>query len=174
MEVDVLAEAIEDTINIPIGLRWKQISMGNRERLPTNQQVKALHIEVASENRSIAQKALLATYGRRNTGAYPNGIRLRFTLPLHSANNLNAKTKLERLRARQQVWLKTYDTGFSWEITQLDHPVGNNYPHFEKPYSPSFQRQTLPSHSFTILIDRTIKRLEFVSSFCPNSPTKPE
>ena len=128
MEADVLAQAIEDTINIKIGLRWKQVNMGSKERLPLEQQVKALHIEVASENRTIAQKALLATYGRRNTGAYPNGIRLRFVLPLHTAHNLNAKTKLERLRARQQVWSKTYEKGFSWEITQLDHPVGKNLP----------------------------------------------
>ena len=128
METDVLAQAIEDTINMKIGLRWKQISAGSRERLPIEQQVKALHIEVASENRQLAQKALLATYGRRNTGAYPNDIRMRFALPLHTAHNLNTKTKLERLRARQQVWLKTYDKGFSWEITQLDHPVGKKLP----------------------------------------------
>ena len=128
METDVLAQAIEDVINIPIGLRWKQISMGNRERIRLDQQVKALHIEVASENRTAAQKALLATYGRRNTGAYPNGIRMRFALPLHTAHNLNTKTKLERLRARQQLWTKTYEKGFSWEITQLDYPVGKNLP----------------------------------------------
>ena len=96
MEADVLAQAIEETINIQVGLRWKQIQMGSREKLPVEQQVKALHIEVASENRTVAQKALLATYGRRNTGAYPNGIRLRFALPLHTAHNLNAKAKLER------------------------------------------------------------------------------
>ena len=88
METDVLAQAIEDVINIPIGLRWKQINMGAQERLPFDQQVKALHIEVVSENRSVAQKALLATYGRKNTDAYPNGIRMRFALPLHTAHNL--------------------------------------------------------------------------------------
>ena len=116
METDVLAQATEDTINIPIGLRWKQISMGNRKKLHSDQQVKALHIEVATENRSVAQKALLATYGRRNTGAYPNGIRLRFALPLHTAHNLNAKAKLERLRARHQVWSKSYEKAFSWKL----------------------------------------------------------
>ena len=128
MEPSVLAQAIESTINMPVGLRWKQISTGTRERLRPDQQVKALHVEVALENRILAQKALLAIYGRKNSGQFPNGIRLRFSLPIHAAHNLPSKAKLERLRARQQVWINTYEKGFSWEISQLDHPIGNNLP----------------------------------------------
>ena len=70
MEPAVLAQAIEKEIKIHVGLRWKQISTGSRERLPPDQQVKALHVEVASENRMVAQKALLAVYGRHNSGNY--------------------------------------------------------------------------------------------------------
>ena len=128
MEASALAQAIESTINIPVGLRWKQVSNGSRERLPPELQVKALHVEVASENRVIAQKALLAVYGKKNTGQYPNGVRLRFALLIHSAHNLHSKAKLESLRARQQLWLTKYETGFSWEINQLDHPIGKNLP----------------------------------------------
>ena len=128
MEAPALAQAIEATIKIPIGLRWKQISNGSKERLPPDQQVKALHVEVALENRVVAQKALLAVYGRKNSGTYPNGIQMRFALPIHAAHNLNAKAKLERLRSRQQVWEKKYEKGFSWEITQLDHAIGKNLP----------------------------------------------
>ena len=128
MEAAVLAQAIESTINIKIGLRWKQVSTGSRERLPQQQQVKALHVEVATENRSVAQKALLSVYGRKNKGQFPNGIRLRFSLPIHSAHNLNTKAKLERLRARQQSWLSIYDKGYSWEISQLDHPINKKGP----------------------------------------------
>ena len=109
-----------------VGLRWKQVSTGSRDKLPANQQVKALHVEVALENRVAAQKALLAEYGRKNSGKYPNGIRMRFSLLTHAAHNLNAKAKLERLRARQQVWTNKYEKGFSWEITQLDHPITKN------------------------------------------------
>ena len=132
METDVLAQAIEDTINIPIGLRWKQISMGIRGKVSLDQQVKVLHIEVASENRSIAQKAILDTYGRQNIGEYPNSIQMSFALPLHTAHNLNAKAKQDRLRARQQVWLNTYEKKVTWEITQLDHPVGRKLPTLRK------------------------------------------
>ena len=128
MEAQVLAHAIEKMIQMPVGLRWKQVSNGSREKLPADQQVKALHVEVALENRVPAQKALLAVYGRKNSGKYPNGIRMRFSLPMHAAHNLNAKAKLERLRARQQVWTTKYEKGFSWEITQLDHPTQKNSP----------------------------------------------
>ena len=154
MEMDVLTQAIEDVINIPIGLRWKQINMGNRERVPLDQQVKALHIEVAAENRTAAQKALLATYGRKNTGAYPNGVRMRFALPLHTAHNLNAKTKLERLRARQQLWSKTYEKGFSWEITQLDYPVGKKLPTLRQTLL-SIMSKTKPAFPLFHSIDRS-------------------
>lgn len=128
--------------------------MGKREKVPLEQQVKALHIEVASENRMIAQKALLATYGRRNTGAYPNGVRLRFALPLHTAHNLNAKSKLERLRSRQQVWLNTYEKGFSWEITQLDHPVGKKLPTLRQSLL-SIMSKTNPAFPLFHSIDRS-------------------
>ena len=128
MEAKVLAQAIEATIKIPVGLRWKQISTGSKERLPPDLQVKALHVEVALENRTAAQKALLAVYGKSNSGNYPNGVRLRFSLLIHAAHNLNTKAKLEWLRARQQTWLKKYEKGFSWEINQLDHKIGKNLP----------------------------------------------
>ena len=154
MEADVLAQAIEDVINIKVGLRWKQIITGSREKLSVDQQVKALHIEVASENRLAAQKALLATYGRRNTGVYPNGVRLRFALPLHTAHNLNAKSKLERLRARQQVWSKTYEKGFSWEIAQLDHPVGKRKPTLRQSLL-SIMSKTKPALPLFHSIDRS-------------------
>ena len=120
MEADALSAAISDFIKIEVGLRWKMISLGTRERIPAEQQVRALHVEVAVENRMVAQKALLAVYGRQNTGSYPNGIRLRFALPLGAAYNLNTKAKLEKLRSRQQLWNQTYKKGQSWEITQLD------------------------------------------------------
>ena len=120
METEALSLAISNTIKIEIGLRWKMISIGSRERIPLEQQVRALHIEVSIENRMAAQKALLAVYGRKNTGIYPNGVRLRFALPIASAFNLHTKAKLEHLRSRQQLWSQTYKKGQSWEITELD------------------------------------------------------
>ena len=120
MDTEALSAAISDAIKIEIGLRWKMISLGTRDRIPPEQQVRALHVEVSVENRMVAQRALLAVYGRKNTGAYPNGVRLRFALPITSAYNLNTKAKLERLRSRQQLWSQTYKKGQSWEITQLD------------------------------------------------------
>ena len=126
MEADSLAAAISQHIKIEIGLRWKMISLGTRNKIPPEQQVRALHIEVAVENRLAAQKALLAVYGRKNTGSYPNGIRLRFALPIGAAYNLNTKAKLEKLRSRQQLWSTTYKKGQTWEITQLDFQLSDS------------------------------------------------
>ena len=120
MEAESLASAISNHIQIEIGLRWKMISLGTRNKIPVEQQVRALHIEVSVENRLAAQKALLAVYGRHNSGTYPNGIRLKFALPIGAAYNLNTRAKLEKLRFRQQLWSQTYQKGQTWEITQLD------------------------------------------------------
>ena len=157
METSVLAQAIESTINMSIGLRWKQISQGTKNRLPPDQQVKALHVEVSLENRVAAQKALLAVYGRKNSGHYPNGIHLRFSLPIHAAHNLNSKAKLERLRARQQVWVKTYEKGFSWEISQLDHPIGKNLPTLRQALL-KLMSTTIPSFPLFHSVDRSTYR----------------
>ena len=126
MEAEALSAAISKVIQIEVGLRWKMINLGTRERIPPEQQVRALHIEVAVEDRLAAQRALLAVYGRKNSGQYPNGIRLRFALPIGAAYNLNTKAKLEKLRSRQQVWSQTYKKGQSWEITQLDFHLTNS------------------------------------------------
>ena len=125
MEAESLAAAISQHIKIDIGLRWKMISMGTRNQIPAEQQVRALHIEVAVENRLAAQKALLAVYDRKTTGSYPNGIRLRFALPIGAAYNLNTKAKLEKLRFRQQLWSTTYMKSQTWEITQLDFQLSD-------------------------------------------------
>ena len=126
METEALSAAISNTIQMEVGLRWKMISLGTREKIPQEQQVRALHVEVSIENRLAAQRALLAVYGRKNAGTYPNGIRLRLALPIASAYNLNTKAKLERLRSRQQLWNQTYKKGQSWEITQLDYKLNAN------------------------------------------------
>ena len=157
MEAPVLAQAIEETINMSVGLRWKQVSTGSREKLPPDQQVKALHVEVALENRVAAQRALLAVYGRKTRGQYPNGIRLRFSLPIHAAHNLNAKAKLERLRARQQVWTNTYEKGFSWEITQLDHPISKHAPSLRQALL-SLMSATNPKFPLFHSVDRSTYR----------------
>ena len=157
MEAQVLAQAIEATIKMPVGLRWKQISTGSKERLPPDLQVKALHVEVALENRVAAQKALLAVYGRSNSGNYPNGVRLRFSLLIHAAHNLNSKAKLERLRARQQTWLQKYEKGFSLEINQLDHPIGHNLPSLRIALV-SLMSKTDPSFPIFHSVDRSTYR----------------
>ena len=50
---------------------------------------------IASENSVIAQKAMFAIYGGKNSGNYPNGVCMRFSLLIHAAYNMNSKAKLE-------------------------------------------------------------------------------
>mmetsp|Transcript_18174 Transcript_18174/g.25679 ORF Transcript_18174/g.25679 Transcript_18174/m.25679 type:complete len:158 (-) Transcript_18174:235-708(-) len=117
MEAYVLAEAISTAIGIQVGLCWKMISTGTRGKIPQEQQVRALHVEVDSSYQMLAQKALLSTYGKQNSGNYPNGVHLRFVLPISAAYNTHTRSKLEWLKARQQLWSKSYKTTTSWEIT---------------------------------------------------------
>ena len=150
MEAEALAAVISKHIQIEIGLHWKTISLGKRDKIPVEQQVRALHIEVAVQNRLAAQKALLAVYGRKSSGTYPNGIRLRFALPIGAAYNLNTRAKLEKLRSRQQLWSQTYKKGQTWKITQLDFYLSDtsNTKASTNPNS-MYHRQKVSSLSFS-------------------------
>ena len=117
----------------------------------------ALHIEVALDNSVVAKKALLSVYGRKNSGQYPNGVRMRISFLIYAAHNLYSKGKLERLRTRQQVWIRKNEKGFSWESSQLDHPIGKKFPTLQKALLKSMSSSD-PTFSVFHSVDRSAYR----------------
>lgn len=129
-EPGALADEISDMIGIQVGLRWKVISTGKRGKIPDNKKVFALVVEVDKREKYSAQQALIKFFGRKikETHEYPNGIRMRFVKNKSDALNTVEAAKLDRLRERQKVFLKSIQTCETEDIVQLDYSPTDGEP----------------------------------------------
>jgi hypothetical protein len=109
MDAGALADEIEDHIGAPVGLRWRTIDIGIKGKIPENQRVNALHVEVEKKNKTKIMKKLFELYPRKmvQTHLYPNGIKMRFSKNKSDAINIPEKRKIDKLRARQEKFYKT-------------------------------------------------------------------
>lgn len=122
MDAGALVDEIEDLIGLKIGLRWKIIDVGAKGKLPESQRIRALNVEVNARNRWDAQRSMIHHFGRNmQPKDYPNGIRLRFVKNKKDGINSIEKSKIEKLRARQQSFLSNIQSTSTWDIIQLDY-----------------------------------------------------
>jgi hypothetical protein len=124
MDAGALADEISEHIGIPVGLRWRAIDIGIKGKIPDNQKVNALHVEVDKKNKMKAMKKLFELYPRTlvSTHLYPNGIKMRFVKNKSDAINIPEKRKIDKLRARQEKFSKTVRKIENWDIMMLDTP----------------------------------------------------
>ena len=123
MDAGALADEITDTIGTNLGLRWKTISTGQKGKIPQNQKVFALIVEVDKMKKGSAQERLTREFGRkiRLTEDYPNGVRLRFIKTRKDAANIKEAAKHDRLKRRQKRFLESIETAETQDIVQLDY-----------------------------------------------------
>ena len=123
MDASAMADEIADLVGVTVGLRWKVIDIGVKGKIPDSQKVHALIVEVETCYRWEAQQQLTQYFGRsrKDICEYPNGVRVRFVKNRKDALNSTEKGKLDRLRARQQLFLSTIQTHETWDILQLDY-----------------------------------------------------
>jgi hypothetical protein len=124
MDAGALADEISDQIGMPVGLRWRAIDIGIKGKIPDQQKVNALHVEVDKKSKMKAMKKLFELYPRTmvNTHSYPNGIKMRFVKNKSDAINIPEKRKIDKLRARQEKFSKTVRKIENWDIMMLDTP----------------------------------------------------
>jgi len=125
MDIEVLRGEITLRIgSIPVGLRWKMISLGTQGSVPKDQQVKALHLYVDELDATVAKPRLMEVYTSKPEPGhfFPLQIRMRLVPEIDSILNTKGRSNAERLRACQNTWnaeklayIKT------WEIELLDH-----------------------------------------------------
>ena len=130
MDAGALADEIMEAINIPIGLRWKNINSGTRNT-STQNQTKALIVEVSNKHRWQCMTKLLRLYSRsmKSANSYPNGIRLRFVKLKKDCLNKAEKDKMDKLKQRQKAFLEAIQSSPCYEIIQLDYsPSSSNQP----------------------------------------------
>ena len=121
--------AIATGVDIPIGLRWRIIQLDQPGRVPDDEAVKALHIDVAREHRTLAKKALEDIYSSKQT-KWPIHIRMRAVPLLKDVMNSQVKKDIHRLIGRQASF-NDEDLGkkkiSSWEIKELDFENQDDY-----------------------------------------------
>ncbi len=110
--------------SIPVGLRWKMISMGAQGSVPKEQQVKALHLYIDVLDVNLAKPQLMALYTSKPSPGhiFPLQIRMRLILEIDTILNTKGRANAEPLRACQNTWLAEKLACIkTWEIELLDH-----------------------------------------------------
>jgi hypothetical protein len=123
MDAALLKDAIYKKNGVHVGLRWRMISTGKSGKLPLDQQIRALHLEVDAEDRDGAD--LIRLMYAHNAHTFPLGIHLRRVPEIDNANVFSMATATQ-LRARQADFVANIRTATTWEIMALDHPDPNN------------------------------------------------
>lgn len=123
IDAGALADEIYDMTGVELGLRWKQIDTGQREKVPASQQIKALVVEVEKTKKIDYMRKLQRLLGstKKLTNAYPNGIRLRYVKNLADAYTVTEKAKIHKLRNRQKLFTRDVLTATSYDVIQLDY-----------------------------------------------------
>jgi hypothetical protein len=121
MDLASLTETLSEILGTPVGLRFRMISLGTAGKVPEDNIVKAIHVEVNRKHASSARRKLQEIYGTSQS-TFPNGIRLRLVPTLNSPDlNKITRSKVERLRERQAGFTKNIKPLRTWEISQLDY-----------------------------------------------------
>ena len=130
MDKAALSEDISVKIGTDVALRFKVISLGRRGSIPDEQRVQALHVEVNRDKKQSAWQKLRELYGSKPKPPYeyPNCTRMRLVPEIEAVLNKTARGKIERLRAKQQQFLKAICKVTSWDIMALDHQTKRTTP----------------------------------------------
>jgi hypothetical protein len=100
---EVLAEALTQTIGVPIGLQWRMITTGQAiDKIPEEQKVQALHFEVEDEDVDYAKRVLGELYHHSRCSGFPLGICMRFMPIFSRVPNTTGRTELLKVIGYQQ------------------------------------------------------------------------
>jgi hypothetical protein len=137
----LLGAAIEVKTGVAVSIRWRMISTGQRGQIPVNEQVKALHLEVAWKdyNKSVSRlqsvkalhlevawkdynksvSRLQSVYKSNNSNDLPLGIKLCIIPEMNQLTNTTTRRKAERLR--QAAFTMKIEGQTSREVSNLDY-----------------------------------------------------
>jgi hypothetical protein len=122
IDVGSLSDSIYETLKFEVGLRWMDIRLSNKGTKSKARPVKAIHVEVEKSKSRKITEALMRIYGRsfESINNFPLGIRLRFCKTIDNAAYMTERTKLIKLRGRQQQLVDETTRTTSAGILDLD------------------------------------------------------
>ena len=176
MDAGALADEISDILGMQIGLSWKVIDMGVRGKIPASQKVMALTVEVSTELKWDSQRKFLRFFGRKpkDTKEYPNGIRLRFVKNKRDALTSPEKSRIDRLRQRQQKFTTSVQRTQTWNITQLDYADPTTNDPTLRQMIMDIKSRHFPEIPLFHCIDLNWQGDGYTIQFCPNMKEEAE
>jgi len=109
--------------DIPVGLRWKMITLGTQGKIPKENQVCALHVYVDKLDVHTVKPWLLEVYmGNASMNHnFPLHICMHLIPEIDSVLNTQGRRKINKLHACQATWITSkLMTLKTWEIEFLD------------------------------------------------------
>ena len=96
-----------------------------KEKVPMEDLVKAIHIEVASHQLATAE-ATIRNFYSASSDKFPGGIRMRLVPEYNGYLNMKSKGKIKHMAAKQLAWINNVRTARTWEIMSMDHRAKEN------------------------------------------------
>ena len=130
MDLDILRDTIESTIQYKVGLKYKPITGASTKS--QSKPIRAIHVDVDVLYFSKALRALSDTYGKSNSG-FDDGRKMRFFASLYNAKSAETKGNIRRGIERQQFFENNVRRDYFSDILYLDViPRGSTLPSMRK------------------------------------------
>ena len=121
IDLDHLKHEIFHQTQITVGLRYRVVKTGEyrKQKVPMEDMVRAIHIEVASHELAEAERQIRDAYAA-DSQDFPGDIRMRLVPEYSGYLNMKSKEKIKHLAAKQHAWINNIRTARTWEIMSLD------------------------------------------------------
>jgi len=116
-------EILQFIDDIPVGLRWKMVSLGTQGKIALENIVQALHVYVDEMDVQAAKPRLTPLYAGNASvdHQFPLHIQMRLVPKIDSVLNTQGWHKIDKLRTCQATWIMTKLVLLkTWEIEFLD------------------------------------------------------
>jgi hypothetical protein len=131
LEPEYMKSVVEEAVNnhkkacklrqkLELGFCWRVIPMGKQGQIKAEDQVRALHIECATEQFQVA-KAILSEIYFADAVGFPGRLKLWLVPDIYRVANPATRAKVLHLHARQATFLSKVLSMTSYEIALLDH-----------------------------------------------------
>lgn len=162
-----LQKEIELRTDLEVGIRYRKVKTGtwSNEKVPDNEIVKALHLEVAEHDQEDAERILGEIYSS-DSEEFFRGIRMRLVPEFDTVMNERAREKVRYLAARQLAWINGLDSMKTWEIATMELTTRENGKSIREMIM-EIEHPRIPGKQLFHSIDMTYNQKGIVCSFLP-------
>jgi hypothetical protein len=146
----ILAAAITETLQVPVGLQWRVVTTGaGFNNVAEEDKVRAIHFEVEDCDVAYAKRELGEIYHHKRTDGFPLGMKFRFMPMYANVPNTEGQQDLISIMGYQQRYCKYIGEYVNGDIVDIDGVLPNG--------------QTLRQHFMAIRVDNNPRKPLFMA-----------